>query len=434
MHKRFFYILFGIALLFLLSNWIAFLFVVSSLLLFGFILLVFADAVVLFSGKHITGKRIAAEKFSNSDANDVELQLTNLSRLQLYLEIIDEIPMQFQKRDFQIFMTILPFEKRKHNYQLVPKQRGEYHFGNLNVYAFTRFRLIKRRFQFANQQLVKVYPSFIQMKKYDFLAQSRKLSEFGFKKIRRIGHTMEFEQIKEYVLGDDVRTINWKATAKQRTLMVNQYQDEKAQPIYNLIDKGRVMKMPFEGLSLLDYAINTTLAFSNVALKKNDKVGMMDFSNEIGKYIAAQHKKTHLNVISERLYNIETEYLVSDFSKLYAYVKRKINHRSLLMLYTNFEHIAAMRRELPYLRAMAKKHRLVVIFFENTELDKLQHIKTENIRDVYEKTIASSFAFEKRLMVDELKNNGIQAILSKPKDLSINTINKYLEIKAKGLL
>jgi uncharacterized protein (DUF58 family) len=434
LHKRFFYALFGIAFLFLLSNWIHFLFAISSLLLFGFCILVFADALVLFRSSHLKAKRISADKFSNSDENEIQIHIQNTSKLALQLEIIDEIPVQFQKRDFKLSLQILPKEERIHRYHLIPKQRGEYVFGSLNVYAFTKIALVKKRYQFANEQMVKVYPSFIQMKKYDFLAQSNKLSQFGFKKIRRIGHTLEFEQIKEYVLGDDVRTINWKATAKQRMLMVNQYQDEKSQPIYNLIDKGRVMKMPFEGLSLLDYAINSTLAFSNVAIKKNDKVGMMDFSNEIGKIISAQHKKTHLNTISERLYNIETDFLVSDFSMLYTYVKRKINQRSLLMLYTNFEHIAAMRRELPYLRAIAKKHMLVVIFFENTELDKLQHIKTNELRDVYEKTIAGSFAYDKRLMVDELNRNGIQTILTKPKDLSINTINKYLEIKAKGIL
>lgn len=434
MQKRFFYILFGIAFLFLISNWISFLFALSSLLLFVFSILVIADAVVAFGGNHIKAKRIAADKLSNSDENEIQIHLQNRSQINLHLDIIDEIPVQFQKRDFQLQLAISPKQEQIHTYQLIPRERGEYIFGNINVYASTKIGLVKKRYQFANQQMVKVYPSFIQMKKYDFLAQSNKLSEFGFKKIRKIGHTLEFEQIKEYVLGDDVRTINWKATAKQRTLMVNQYQDEKSQPIYNLLDKGRVMKMPFEGLTLLDYAINATLAFSNVAIKKNDKVGIMDFSNEIGKIIPAQHKKTHLNTISERLYNIETDFLVSDFSKLYTYVKRKINQRSLLMLYTNFEHIAAMRRELPYLRAIAKKHMLVVIFFENTELDKLQYIESESIRDVYEKTIAASFSFEKRLMVDELRKNGIQAILTKPKDLSINTINKYLEIKAKGLL
>jgi uncharacterized protein (DUF58 family) len=341
---------------------------------------------------------------------------------------------QFQKRDFKLDLYIKPKEERIHNYQLVPKTRGEYVFGNLNVYASTKLALVKKRYQFANEQLVKVYPSFVQMKKYDFLAQSNKLSEYGFKKIRKIGHTLEFEQVKEYVVGDDVRTINWKATAKHRELMVNQYQDEKSQPIYNLIDKGRVMKMPFEGLSLLDYAINATLVISNVAIKKQDKAGMFTFSRKVENKVLAERRPSQMNKILETLYNITTDFAESDFSRLYVDVKRSISQRSLLLLYTNFETLDALHRQLPYLQAMAKNHLLVVIFFENTELDKLTKIEAKNTREIFEKTIAEKFIYEKKLIVNELLKHGIQSILTTPENLTVNTINKYLEIKARGLL
>ena len=190
-----------------------------------------------------------------------------------------------------------------------PVDRGEYHFGHLNCYVSTKLNLIKRRFTFNNEQMVKVYPSFIQMRQYDFLAIDNRLALTGLKKVRRIGHTMEFEQIKEYVTGDDVRTINWKATAKQAQLMVIQFQDEKSQPVYSVIDTSRVMKMPFEGLKLLDYAINSSLAFSNVALKKNDKVGLLTFSNVLSDFVKALSKKTHLSLVLERLYNVNTKFL-----------------------------------------------------------------------------------------------------------------------------
>jgi len=256
----------------------------------------------------------------------------------------------------------------------------------------------------------------------------------GLKKIRRIGHTQEFEQIKEYVQGDDVRTLNWKATAKQNQLMVNQYQDEKSQPVYSIIDTGRVMKMPFNNLKLLDYAINSCLAFSNVALKRNDKTGLIGFSKEINTYAPAIQKPTHLNTILEQLYNIDTNITDSDFGVLYGHIKRKINHRSLLLLYTNFEHISSLKRQLPYFLALAKKHVLVVIFFENSELEKLIEMDAEDLQSIYHKTIAEKFSLDKVLMQKELQKYGIQSILTRPEDLTINTINKYLEIKARGLL
>lgn len=389
---------------------------------------------MVFNRNGLNGERILPEKFSNSDNNPVSIILTNNYPFKIYVGIIDEIPVQFQKRDFFRSIPIVGNNKNTFLYELRPVERGEYIFGNLNCYVSSAIGLIQKRHTFSKEQLVKVYPSFIQMKKFDFLAIDNRLSHFGLKKIRRIGHTMEFEQIKEYVAGDDVRTVNWKATGKHARLMVNQYQDEKMQPVYSIIDTSRVMKMPFNGLKLLDYALNSALAFSNIALKKNDKVGLVDFSNKPGNFLPAQAKKTYLNNILEALYNIDTKFLDADYGVLQALVKRKITHRSLLMLYTNFEHISALHRQLPYLQAIAKKHVLVVIFFENTELKALSNSEAKNLSEIVDQTIAQQFEFDKKLMVRELQQRGIQTILTTPEDLTVNTINKYLEIKARGLL
>lgn len=282
--------------------------------------------------------------------------------------------------------------------------------------------------------MVPTYPSYIQLRKYDLMAFSNQLMQYGMKKIRRIGHTMEFEQIKEYVQGDDLRTLNWKATAKKNQLMVNQFQDEKSQQVYMLIDKGRVMKMPFDGLSLLDYAINATLVLSNIIIKKHDKAGMLSFSKKVENRVAAEKRGGQMQRIMESLYNIKTDFFESDYSRLYAEVKRHINQRSLLILYTNFETLDGLHRQLPYLKGLAKNHLLVVVFFQNTELRSFLDRKAETVQEMYDKVIAEKFAFEKRLIVNELRKYGIHALLTKPEDLTLDTINKYLEIKARGIL
>jgi len=432
--ERFFYALFGFAALFLLSYWAKPIYPYIWLLVIAFVVIVFAEIVALFKTNGLSGDRVLAEKFSNSDENEVIINLASKYSFNTEIEVIDEIPIQFQKRDFLKKISISAKEETSFTYLLRPVERGVYTFGSLNCYVKFGLKLTKRRFKFNKDQSVKVYPSFIQMKKYDFLAMDRRVTMTGLKKVRRIGHTMEFEQIKEYVLGDDIRTINWKATAKHRDLMVNQYQDEKSQPIYSIIDTSRVMKMPFEGLKLLDYAINSSLAFSNIALKKNDKVGLLTFSNTIQKYLASSSKKTHLQTILESLYSIDTKFLDSDFGTLYAYTKRKITQRSMLMLYTNFEHISSLRRQLPYLKALNRKHLLVVVFFKNTELEDLIEKETENVFEITEQTVARQFKNDKQIMVNELQRHGIQTVLTTPKNLTINTINKYLEVKSRGLL
>lgn len=434
-HNIFFRYIALLAACFVVSYWLPILYPMAWLFTFLLVGLFFFDTYLLYSKKGgVTAQRLLAAKLSNSDINPVEIEFQSSYPFKTYITLIDELPMQFQKRDFEYQTNLTKGEKHRFEYTVRPVDRGAYVFGNLNVYASSSLKIVKRRFIFQKDQMVPVYPSIIQMQQYDFLAISNRLTEIGLKKIRRIGHTQEFEQIKEYVQGDDFRTVNWKATAKQNQLMINQYQDEKSQPIYSIIDTGRVMKMPFSGLKLLDYAINSILAFSNVALKRNDKTGLIAFSKTIETFVPAVQKLTHLNTILEKLYHIDTQFTDSDFGMLYAHIKRKINHRSLLLLYTNFEHISSLKRQLPFLLALAKKHVLVVIFFENTELESLISSDAEDLQAIYHKTIAEKFSLEKRLMQKELQRYGIQTILTKPEKLTINTINTYLEIKARGLL
>jgi len=434
-HERFFKYISIIAATFLVSFWFPSLYMVAWFMVTILGVLFMGDIYLLFNVKEgIYARRILSEKFSNSDQNPIPITVKNKYNFKVEVKLIDELPIQFQKRDFKQVSFINPQNVWEFEYTVKPVERGEYYFGNLNVYVSSFLKIVSRRYKFQENELVAVFPSYIQMKKYEFLAMSNRLTKFGLKKIRRIGHTLEFEQIKNYIAGDDVRTINWKATAKRSQLMVNQYQDEKSQPIYSIIDIGRVMKMPFEELKLIDYAINSTLAFSNIALRKNDKAGLLTFAKKVDTIIAASNKKTHLNTINDALYNITTQYTDTDFGYLYAFIKRKIAQRSLLILYTNFEHISSLKRQLPFLTAIAKNHLLVVVLFENTELDQLINGNAEDLQTIYHKTIAEKFAYEKRLIVKELESKGIYGILTKSQNLTVNVINKYLEFKAKGFI
>ncbi|MFB9056374.1 DUF58 domain-containing protein [Mariniflexile ostreae] len=430
---RFFYAGIAIVLLFGLSYFVPLLFIVAQLcilILGAFFLL---DVLILFTGNQLEAERILPDKFSNGDTNQIDIHIKNTYGIHIYIDIIDEIPEQFQVRDFKIKVHIAPKQAKTVHYDLKPFERGEYHFGTLNIYTTSVFGLVAKRYTFCKNAMVPTYPSFKQLRKFELLNINKNALQYGLKKVRRLGHTMEFEQIKEYVLGDDLRTVNWKATAKKNNLMVNQFQDEKSQPVYALIDKGRMMKMPFEQLSLLDYAINATLVISNVVLKKQDKAGMLTFSKKVENRVVAERRTSQMRLILENLYNVDTDFFESDFGRLYANIKQHINHRSLLLLYTNFETLDALHRQLPYLKAIAKNHLLVVIFFKNTELNTLINEKAETVQQVYDKVIAEKFAFEKRLIVNELKKYGIYSILTTPQALTIDTINKYLEIKARGL-
>ena len=430
---RFYVLIAATVSLFCLSFAWPILFVWAQIALFTTCFFVLLDVLLLFSRPAINGNRLLPDKLSNGDFNTIRIQLNNKYPFAVNVKIIDELPIQFQSRHFLQTAQIESGKLHTLNYQLKPVERGEYRFGALHTYIASPVGLVQRRYTFGSEVMVPTYPSFLQMRQYELLAFSRRLSEAGLKKIRRIGHSLEFEQIKEYVSGDDYRTVNWKASARHNQLMVNQFDDEKSQPVYCLINMGRVMQMPFEGLSLLDYAINASLVMSNIAIRKGDKAGLLTFSHQIGSFAPAKKQGNQMYLLQELLYAQKTNFLEADYEKLYLNIRRRLSQRSLLLLFTNFETTTSLNRQLPYLQKLAKQHVLVVIFFENTELRQLLALKTNDIEDIYIKTIAEKFNFEKRLIVKQLQAHGIQTILTQPKSLTVNTINKYLELKARNL-
>jgi uncharacterized protein (DUF58 family) len=404
-------------------------------LLLALVAAVIADILMLYLPREaVTGTRLLPDKLSNGDENDITIYLENKYTFAIKVTVIDEIPEQFQKRDFEIHEELKSAQTKSLIYRLRPVKRGEYKFGSLLIYVCGLIGLVERRYSFDDNKMVPVYPSFLQMRKYELMAIHNRLIDVGIKRIRKIGHTMEFELIKNYVQGDDYRTINWNATARKAELMVNQFQDEKSQPIYSVIDKGRLMKLPFEGLSLLDYSINATLAFSNIAIKKDDKAGLITFSDKMSTIVPADKRKSQMNLLMESLYHQKTHYLESNYELLYTTIRSKINQRSLIILYTNFESLSSMQRNLRYFQAIAKNHILIVVFFVNTELKTLIDKNAESLEDIYTKAIAEKFDYEKKQIVKELQRSGISAILTPPAALTTEVINKYLEIKARGII
>ncbi|MBV6421841.1 MAG: hypothetical protein DAHOPDDO_03123 [Ignavibacteriaceae bacterium] len=432
---RFFIIVSFLVILFVSSYFQPQLLVITNLLFAALIFLLISDAVILYSNKNgIHSYRSVPKRLSNGDDNEIKIIIENKYPFKISCELIDEIPFEFQIRDLLFKINVDSAVTKVFNYTLRPVKRGEYNFGSTNVYVSSPIGFVTRRYRFEGSRLVPVYPSYLQMKKYELMAISDRLTEAGVKRIRRIGHSMEFDHIKDYVRGDDFRTINWKATARKSRLMVNHFDDEKSQQVYSVIDIGRVMKMPFEGLSLLDYAINSSLVISSIAMLKQDKAGIVTFSNKVSKILPADRQARQMENILELLYNQKTDFLESDFEILTSAILKKVTHRSLILLYTNFESLNALQRQLPYLRRLAQTHLVIIIFFINTELFSLIDKAAENVEEIYHKTIAEKFAFEKRLIVKELARYSIQSILTTPQNLSVNTINKYLELKSRGLI
>ncbi|MCX2431714.1 DUF58 domain-containing protein [Pedobacter sp. GR22-10] len=418
-------------ILFLLRFFFSWLGEIPEIALGVLLVLWFIDILIQYrNSEGIEAKRITSKRLSNGDENPVQIEVKNKYGFKIKLRVIDEIPFQFQLRNKDFRLSLQPGAIKSIHYNLRPTKRGEYDFGFIRIFTSSPIGLINRRYNFDGAKVLPVYPSFIHLGKYELMAVSRYLTEFGIKKIRKVGQSSEFDQIKNYVGGDDIRTINWKATARKSALMVNTYTDERAQNIYCMIDKSRVMRMPFEGLSLLDYAINASVALSKVAMLKEDKAGLITISETIGAIVPADRKSSQLGTIMNVLYKEKTRYLESNLEILYSSVRTVVKQRGLLVFFTNFESLSALQRQLPYLKRIAKYHLLLVVFFENTELKALSTEPAKDIEGIYHQTIAEKFIYEKKLMVKELNKHGILSVLTPPQKLTVNVINQYLALKA----
>ena len=429
--RKVFYAVYSVSALFVLSFFLPALQTVALFILLGLAVVVLADAFLLYRKRGVRAERIVGSRLSNGDENKVVLRLQNGYEYKLRCTVIDELPVQFQERNWQRELWLPPQTVGDLVYTLRPHERGEYSFGRINVYADGPLRVVRRRFILGEEQTVKVYPSYVQMRRFGLQALANKNAEVGVKRMRRLGHSMEFEQIKEYVRGDDYRTLNWKATARKGDFMVNNYTDERSQQIYCLINKGRVMKMPFNGMTLLDCAINASLVLCNVAVQKQDRAGLITFAQNVDAFVPADKKPTQIAAILEQLCKQQTAFLEPDLEKLFSAVRNRITQRSLLVLFTNFESFDSFERVLPSLKRLAHYHLLAVVFFDNTELKALIESKAKTVEDIYIKTIAEKYRYEKQLIVKELQKNGIISVLSAPENLTVNALNKYLELKTR---
>lgn len=387
------------------------------------------DTLWLFALVRLSGQRHCATRFSNAEDNAVSLRVENEGRSRLWLTVCDELPPQFRFHDAVFRLTLRAGRGKTVRYVLHPTERGMYAFGHILVYARTALGLAERKLKLGQQMAVKVYPAFDHLERYALTATNDNLLQPGQQRIRRAGNTTEFDQIKDYVAGDDYRTLNWKASARAGRWMVNTYSDERSQPIWCVIDKGRVMQRTFAHVTLLDYAINATLALAYAALRRYDMPGLVTFDARVDGTIAPARRPDQLPQFLEKLYDQQVRYAESDYSALAVHISRCARRRSLIILFTDFTTRESLLRQLPYLRRLSQRHCLLVVFFDDEEVDALAEADARTMSALRLKALAADFALSKRNLVAELRQCGIYALLTTPRRLTTDALNKYLELK-----
>ncbi|MBL7960273.1 DUF58 domain-containing protein [bacterium] len=379
--------------------------------------------------------RKVASKLAMGAANKVEIHVENRSASELKMMVHDEPPDEFEMRNVSFEAVLRPREIRSFYYEIRPNLRGDFVFQNVNLSCNgILFGLIQRRYIFSLLMPVKVYPNFKAIKKFELTTLRGKWMQSGMRPVRQFGQGTEYESLREYSPDDEYRAINWSASARMAKLITTQYQVERSQHVMILIDAGRLMGGVSKGLSKLDHAINAALILADIAIKKNDNVGMLVFSKTVQSFLAPAKSRLQLSLIAEHLYNVKSELVESDYASAFEYLRQKHKRRSLIVMFTEFLDRYSSQILIQNVSVMYSKHLPLCVLMKDRALNVIVNQEVESKDDVFQKAAAAELLEEREQAIAFVRSYGVIVMDVLPESLSFEVINKYIEIKNKNRL
>ncbi len=366
---------------------------------------------------------------SNGVENPVWISVENRSGFSLSIKIRDEYPQEFSASDKEITGRIAAYGTGKFHYTITPTKRGEYSFGSVFIRRMSLLGLWVFENTFHSEGAARVYPDVRTVRKYDILSRKQLLTLLGIKPTKIFGQGTEFEMLRDYETDDDYRVIDWKATSKRGTPISRVYQVERTRNVLLMVDAGRIMGVHVGALTKLEHAVNSALLVSFVALRLGERIGLCIFSSEIKEYIPLQSRKSHFNMIMEALYNLEPDAYESDYKKAFEYISRKNRKRSLVIVYTDLIEKHISQRLIQYTSVLQKTHLPLCVAVRDINITGIAERDVKTERDLYQKAVALKILKERYVAIRELNRKGVRVVDELPENLTISTLNKYLELK-----
>lgn len=402
-------------------------FVLYNLLCFSVLIL---DYFISPASDEFEFERIGEDKLSIYGKEKIKIRVYNKTNRKIYMEIKDEMPdFHFKLDERTMKGYIMPHSKKDFEYVVIPTKRGAFKFGDVHIRYESNLKLTMKQFKVSLEREYKVYPNLRDLKKYKLAVYNSKYYQTGQKSLKVLGNGTQFESLRDYVLGDEYRKINWKATARENRLIVNQYEPEKNQHVYVLIDTGRPMSYSVRGYKKLDIAINTSLLLSDIVNQNGDKSGLMIFNTEVTNLIMPGKGNKHRNSLMEALYHIEHTNDTSNYEEAFYHLKRKERRRSLIVLFTDFDTIEESEEMVKVLSVLAKNNIVMLMLMEDERLEKMTSMLAEKEQEIFNKGVALELFKERKKIIHKLNAKGIMCMECPPEKLAMNVINKYLYIK-----
>jgi len=379
-------------------------------------------------------RRNMPERFALGAPNRVSVHVASHSTAAVRGELRDDAPAEFKVDAEQLHFSLPPQAQLELSYHAEVQRRGQYTFGDLHlrldgVLGFGAVILSQ-----PAAASVRVYPNLRGPRRYELALRRGALHSVGVRLARRSGGGGEFEQLREYVAGDALRDLDWKAAAKRLRPITRVHGQEHSQSVLIALDAGRLMATPLAGLSKLDHAIHAALLLAWVAQRVGDRVGLLVFAQDVLRFVPAGRGHTQYLRILDALYAVEASDAYVDFRAFAEFVRARVSRRSLLLLFSDLldeSQALPLAAELPKLR---KKHLPLCVTLSDPVTEELAQARAHDVEGVYLRAAAADLMAERALVKAQLTRAGVAVLEASAAELAVATVNRYLEIKRQRTL
>lgn len=425
------------------------------------LVLLIVDYQLTLDKKFISATRTIAERLSIGRENVVEVRIINEGGMPLKCRVRDDFPTSIRSdvREFDFELPANGFSALKYN--LLPKRRGSYNFGLINIRYLSYLKLFWHEVKVPAQQAVKVYSDLKTL--HDLSIKLSHSSELGELHQRRRGQGTDFSSLKEYTVGDDSKAIDWKATARRDRPVVRTYEAEQEQRLLVLIDAGRMMSSDLEGLTRFDHALNSALCLALTGLSHNDQVGFGIFADKPLMYLPPRRGKSHLKSILEATFDIEPRLVEPDYAGMLSYFATAQKGRSLIVVLSDLTDPTGSQALLTGLASLSKRHLPFCVTLKDRQVSEIANssvtrypTKTSSkgstdsssgfsagadsgtsevdMEKAYQRAVAIDLLAQRELALTVLQRRGCLVLDCPPQDLSNRLVDSYIEIKTRARL
>ena len=374
-------------------------------------------------------------RFAVGAETDVRLNLQNAGAHAISLVIKDEYPPQMKLSGLRdANLRVEAQTSAALVYSLTPPKRGRFEFGQIAVRFLSRWNLVWCETQAGEAVAVKVYPNMRRAREAELKALGARSLVASHRKTSWRGEGREFESLRDYVRGDELRHISWTATARRGKLTTRQYQIERDQTILIALDSGRLMTARIEQETKLDSAVHAALALMSAAARAGDNAGLLVFGRKIKSFLPPSRGHDHMDAALEALYAVEPEMIEPSYSRAFEFIAANSKRRSLVVLLTDLVDEESSKELLSSLRLLRPRHLPLVVTIADRDLKAVVSNAPDNVRDLFTQSVAEEIMHLREAALRLVESQGGLALDVTAAALAPALLEKYLQVKERGLL